>query len=217
MIKYITIFIILFVVGIGLAEAKTQVYRFVTLGNCYSCTVRIEEATQNIAGLDSAYYDYETDITTVKFDDEKITINKIMQIVANCGHDTEWYRAPNGAYIQLIGTCCEYERTIDYSKAKIGYLSLMDMWLSVLDRVSGIARVYPDVIEKNRLIIESQNFEVSNSSYRIFDLSGKEMGEGSLNLSGITELCLDFIPSGQYFIILENDNKCFYKSLVRKL
>ena len=129
MLKYITLFIIILVLAAGLADAKTQVYRFVTLGNCYSCTVRIEEATQNIAGLESAVYDSETDITTVKFDDEKITIHKIMQIIANCGHDTEWYRAPDLAYMLLIGTCCEYERTIDYSKAKIGYLSLMEMWL----------------------------------------------------------------------------------------
>jgi copper chaperone CopZ len=217
MLKYIlTVFAVLSVLSASV-NAKIQTYKFVTLGNCYSCTMRIEEATQNIAGLDSAYYDYDTDITTVKFDDEIITINQIMHIVANCGHDTEWYPAPDGAYFQLVGTCCEYQRTIDYSQAKVGYLSLMDMWLSVFDAINTNANVFPNVINNGIINISlSRNADV-NPIAKIYDLNGTLVRSEELNSFGVSAVNITGIPSGKYFVLLEINNNPFFRTIVTKL
>lgn len=217
MIKYIfTVFAFLSVFSASI-NAKILTYKFVTLGNCYSCTLRIEEATQNIAGLDSAYYDYDTDITTVKFDDEIITINQVMHIVANCGHDTEWYPAPDGAYFQLVGTCCEYERNIDYSKAKVGYLSLMDLWLSVLDAINTNAKVFPNVINNGIINISlSRNADV-NPTAKIYDLNGALVRSEELNSDGVSAVSVTGIPAGRYFVVLESNKKLFYKTMITKL
>jgi copper chaperone CopZ len=179
--------------------------------------MRIDEATKNIAGLDSAYYDYDTDITTVKFDDEKITINQIMKIVANCGHDTEWYQAPYLAYEKLIGTCCEYKRTIDYTQAKVGYLSLMDLWLSVLDAVASSAKVFPNVIYNDLLSISLDQKTDALATANIYDLNGALVCTKVLNSFGASAVSISGIPSGKYFVVLELNNNPFYKTIVTKL
>lgn len=217
MIKYITGLLVIFCLLPGIADAKQQEYRFVTLGNCYTCTLRIEEATQNIDGLEPAVYDSQTDITTVRFDDGKISIYQIMQIVANCGHDTEWYKAPDAAYNQLIGSCCEYERTIDYSQAKVGYLSLMDFWLSVSDAGNALIRVFPGIIADGLLNVFLEGITIDKPSYKLYDIGGSIVQEGSLNQAGTTPLDLSSVPAGSYIVVLEKDNKQLHKSLVRKI
>jgi copper chaperone CopZ len=217
MFKYIFSVVAVLSVFSASVNAKIQTYKFVTSGNCYSCTLRIDEATQNIAGLDSAYYDYDTDITTAKFDDEQITIHQVMQIVANCGHDTEWYPAPDGAFFQLIGTCCEYQRTIDYSQAKVGYLSLMDLWLSVLDAIGMDIKVFPNVIDNGIFNISIGMKTDANSTAKIYDLNGALVRSKELNSGGVSAVNVTDFPAGRYFVVLESNNKPFYKTMVTKL
>ena len=111
---------------------------FPVLGNCYLCQLRIEEAVNNLDGIESVNWSYDTKITTVTYDDGVTDAYEMMHAISAVGHDTEWYPAPDSAYYTLVGTCCEYERTNDYTNVQIGYLSLMDLWVFRLELQSSM-------------------------------------------------------------------------------
>ena len=115
--------------GILAQSPETEEIEFPALGNCYLCKVRIEAKLNLLDGVTSSNWDYNTKVTTVEYDESVTDPFEIMQAVADTGHDTEWYPAPEEMYALLIGTCCEYERTINYSTVQIGYLSLMGIWV----------------------------------------------------------------------------------------
>jgi len=45
----------------------------------------------------------------VKFNSEKVDIQKVHMAIAKAGHDTKMYKAENEVYDKLPG-CCKYER-----------------------------------------------------------------------------------------------------------
>lgn len=186
-----------------------QTYKFITLGNCYSCKLRIEAIVNTLAGIDSVYWSEETHITTVTFDTTKTDLHKIMKIITTKGHDTEWYRGDDFVYnYQLIGTCCEYKRTIDYSQVKVGYLSLMDKWVGVDTSANTITNLY---YKNNQLYYTLEQNYVSGSILRIFDLSGNEIVQKD-NLSTSSSIDLSYLATGAYIVIFERNNKTIFKT-----
>ena len=118
-----------FMLNPGVLKADTTTVYFPTLGNCYLCKLRIEECVNKLEGIEEVTWDYNTDITTVTYEETITDPYIIMDAIALVGHDTEWFPAPDSSYQTLVGTCCEYERTMDYTNVQIGYLSLMDLWV----------------------------------------------------------------------------------------
>jgi len=80
-------------------------------GVCGMCEKRIESALMNSPGVKFADWDKETLLVKVAYNSKKITEQKLHEILAGVGHDTQKVRAIDGDYSKLPG-CCKY-RTLD--------------------------------------------------------------------------------------------------------
>ncbi|MFQ5445992.1 MAG: heavy-metal-associated domain-containing protein [Saprospiraceae bacterium] len=89
------------------ATVKTETFK--VYGNCGSCEKRIEKAANGVRGVQSADWDKETDMITVRFDAATADLVTIKKAIAASGYDTEEFRAPEEAYNSLPG-CCQYDR-----------------------------------------------------------------------------------------------------------
>lgn len=81
---------------------------FKVSGNCEMCEMRIESAAK-LKGVQSASWNAETQLLTVKFDSEKVALEAIQQKVAKSGHDIEAFLAPDITYNGLP-KCCQYRK-----------------------------------------------------------------------------------------------------------
>jgi copper chaperone CopZ len=86
---------------------KTE--KFEVAGNCGMCETRIEKAAKSVDGVLSADWDKETKMVEVKFDSDKVAIQKVDMAIAKVGHDTKMHKASDEVYDKLPG-CCKYER-----------------------------------------------------------------------------------------------------------
>ena len=86
---------------------KTE--KFEVAGNCGMCETRIENAATSVDGVLSADWDKETKMIEVKYNSDKVTIQKVDMAIAKVGHDTEMHKASDEVYDKLPG-CCKYER-----------------------------------------------------------------------------------------------------------
>ena len=195
--------------------ANTATYKFATSGNCYVCKVRIEEAVNKLDGIQSVIWDYNTDVTTVTIDEEIVDVYNIMHTIANVGHDTEWFQADSAAYAFLIGSCCEYERVIDYSKAQVGYLSLMQVWVSVDEFKNSKINIYPTIINDGLLNIINENGNIENSNLTIYNISGSLVFSNKILPGFENSYHLSNIASGSYYaIISDNKKNIFTKKII---
>lgn len=169
------------------SKGPTMEVVFKTLGNCGMCKYAIENASLNVTGVSEAYWDYTSDQTTITYDTEVTDVHTVMQAIADVGYDTEWYEAPAAAYAELVGTCCEYDRVIDYGSVQIGYLSLMGIWVYPLSvntlELSEAVKVYPNITGHN-CYVEAEN-EVS---FELITMTGKSVMKGTLPDSKMLDL-----------------------------
>jgi len=91
----------------GIKDSSFYVY-----GNCTMCKSAIESTLLKMKGIESASWNVETKILSVKYDDQKISVDEIKQKLAKIGYDTDAYRASDKAYDGLHG-CCKYERAVN--------------------------------------------------------------------------------------------------------
>lgn len=75
-------------------------------GNCGQCKERIENAI-DIKGVKVGNWDKKTQILTVTYNSEKVTIEKIQQAITKAGHDTGNEKANDKSY-QSLPECCKY-------------------------------------------------------------------------------------------------------------
>jgi periplasmic mercuric ion binding protein len=93
----------------GAAQSnKTETTEFKVYGNCGMCEKRIEKAL-NIDGVESSEWNKTTKMVKVTFDSKKLNEEKLHQLIAAVGHDTEKVLAKVDAYDKLH-KCCKYER-----------------------------------------------------------------------------------------------------------
>jgi copper chaperone CopZ len=85
---------------------KPTTAKFKVFGNCPQCKERIELAL-DVKGVKSAEWNVDTKIIEVVFIADKISLDKIHLLIANCGHDTEKTKAPDNVYLKLPD-CCMY-------------------------------------------------------------------------------------------------------------
>ncbi|MBK7407551.1 MAG: heavy-metal-associated domain-containing protein [Saprospirales bacterium] len=91
------------------ASAEDIKETFKVWGNCGMCKTTIETAVKKVDGVKTCKWDAETKMLTVKFDDQKTTLDDIKKSIAAVGYDTEEFRAPDDVYSKLHG-CCQYDR-----------------------------------------------------------------------------------------------------------
>ena len=75
------------------------------------CEKRIETALINTTGVKFADWDKETSQVTVAFNSKKLSEQKLHEILAGVGHDTQKVRAKDEDYDKVNG-CCKY-RTLN--------------------------------------------------------------------------------------------------------
>jgi outer membrane receptor for ferrienterochelin and colicins len=86
---------------------------FEVAGNCGMCKKRIEKAA-SLSGVESAIWNIENHQITIKYNSSKIKLTQIQKAIANAGHDTPNFRAPDDVY-EKLHECCFYERLGDSS------------------------------------------------------------------------------------------------------
>jgi copper chaperone CopZ len=105
------LFIGLLLLVSGSALAQTSEVTFWVNGVCGMCEKRIESALINSPGVKFADWDNQTSQVKVAYNSKKITEQKLHEILAGAGHDTQKVRAKDEDYAKVPG-CCKY-RTLD--------------------------------------------------------------------------------------------------------
>jgi copper chaperone CopZ len=105
------LFIGLLLLVSGSALAQTSEVTFWVDGVCGMCEKRIESALINSSGVKFADWDNQTSQVKVAYNSKKITEQKLHEILAGAGHDTQKVRAKDEDYAKVPG-CCKY-RTLD--------------------------------------------------------------------------------------------------------
>ena len=102
----------LFVISISVngQNQKKKKSNFEVIGNCEICKKRIEKAALSLKGVKMATWDIPSNILSVTYNSNKILLDQIQSTIANVGHDTPLFRAPDDVYNELP-MCCIYERT----------------------------------------------------------------------------------------------------------
>ncbi len=186
------------------ASENLSTHIFKTTGNCYTCLLTIEEAGNSVAGVVETKWDVGLDQTEVTYDNTLTDLFHIMAAIALSGYDTEWYPADEGAYQHLIGTCCEYVHEIDYSNVQVGYLSIMNIWLTPLQLqhvgIENLFSYYPNPCS-GTLHFSSQA-TIDNSSAHVYNMLGDEVLAEDIGVS--ESIDLSNLPNGKYLIVLKD-------------
>ncbi|MFZ6009100.1 MAG: heavy-metal-associated domain-containing protein [Bacteroidota bacterium] len=98
-----------------LAQSKTVKANIKVYGNCGMCKQRIEKALDH-NGIKMAKWDTKTKNLEVVYNSKKINEQKISELIAAVGHDTDLVKANNEVYAKLP-FCCLY-RDHDHSGIK---------------------------------------------------------------------------------------------------
>ena len=75
-------------------------------GVCGMCKDRIELAV-DVKGVKFAEYDVDSKELKIVFNEKKITLKEIHELIAKAGHDTKEVKASDEAYANVHG-CCKY-------------------------------------------------------------------------------------------------------------
>ena len=94
---------------ISAQNKKNKKSNFEVIGNCEICKKRIEKAALSLKGVKMATWDIPSNILSVTYNSNKISPDKIQSAVADVGHDTPSFKAPDNVYNELP-ICCIYER-----------------------------------------------------------------------------------------------------------
>ncbi len=90
------------------SSAQTTKVKFKVWGNCEMCKKTIENSI-DVKGVKSADWNMDTKIIEISYQADKISEDKLHQLIASSGYDTENAIAEKKAYSDLP-ECCQYER-----------------------------------------------------------------------------------------------------------
>jgi membrane fusion protein, copper/silver efflux system len=93
-------------------SSETKHASFKAAGNCGMCKDRIEKAALSVSGLSTANWDQESQTVHIDFNPKKTDAEAIQKAIAQAGHDTENFKAPDSVY-DALPECCLYKR-LDY-------------------------------------------------------------------------------------------------------
>jgi len=201
-------------IGLGTLMAQSQsntVIQFQTLGNCAICKIRIEAKLARTEGVVAADWDYNNDVTTIEYDESVTDAFQIMHAIADTGHDTEWYAAPDSMYALLIGSCCEYERTINYSNVQIGYLSLMGLWVfpvGVDESLDvGETRIYPTIGAGMMTVDLGNSLFAGDAILTVYSMDGRQAYRCTFSGKSRARVDLTSLSKGQYLAVISSGSE----------
>jgi hypothetical protein len=89
-------------------RTKTEMVK--VYGECGMCKKRIEKTAASVEGVQSANWNEDTKLLTIKYNMfKKEAVDSVQRRVASVGHDTEKYKADDAIY-QSLPPCCHYQR-----------------------------------------------------------------------------------------------------------
>jgi len=100
------VFSLIFISTLSFSQSKVVTTNLKVFGNCVMCKKRIETALDQ-TGIKKAVWDVKTKNLEVVYNSSKISIQKINEILAAAGHDTETVKASLETYA-LLPFCCLY-------------------------------------------------------------------------------------------------------------
>ena len=111
--KKIVIILLALPMGIFAQEKKKKNTKaqFIVHGNCEQCERRIEKASISIKGVKSADWDIPSNLISLIYDPNKVTLKTIHSKIAEKGHDTSETQAKEEEY-EKLPQCCQYERKV---------------------------------------------------------------------------------------------------------
>ena len=113
--KFIYIIPVLLLIASSVSAQKTVKASIKVYGNCFMCKQRIE-ATLDHTGIKFAQWDSKSKNLEIVYNSNKISEQKIHELIAAAGHDTEKVKAKDEVYAKLP-FCCLY-RDYDHSGKK---------------------------------------------------------------------------------------------------
>lgn len=97
----------LLVINLGHSQDKNKSVSFEVKGNCEMCKSRIDKAAIKIKGVKFASWNVDTKEFQAIIDERKCDITDIKKRIAEVGHDSEGFTAPEEVYNNLP-ECCKY-------------------------------------------------------------------------------------------------------------
>ena len=109
-IKYAAIILLSSIAAVGKAQSnyKDTTVSFKVSGVCVQCERRIEKALK-VKGVESAKWDVNSKMATVRYLSDAISLEGLYKTVAAAGHDTEKEKATDEVY-KALPECCHYRR-----------------------------------------------------------------------------------------------------------
>lgn len=89
-----------------LAFSQTQKAKIMTTAQCKMCKMTIEKAVNQLDGIEMAELDVTSKKLKVKFDESKLSLDRIRQAVAAVGYQADDVAAVEKAYNELP-PCCQ--------------------------------------------------------------------------------------------------------------
>jgi Cu(I)/Ag(I) efflux system membrane fusion protein len=90
-------------------QSRARSSEFKVSGNCDMCKDRIETAAKSVSGVSLADWNSETKMLQISFDGTKTNSDAVQKAIAQVGHDTENFKAPENVYKELP-ECCLYRK-----------------------------------------------------------------------------------------------------------
>jgi periplasmic mercuric ion binding protein len=221
--KYLSSFIILaMMVCISASAQKRSSFTiyFTTLGNCGICQNRIQNAVKALPGIDTVYWNIPKKQTTVTYDQALCDPYTIMHAIANVGHDNEWFRAPDSSYNKLVGSCCEYTRTINYDTVQVGYLYMMGIWIypqgleSMKDQK---ITVYPSIGDGIFHVSIPPASAPASYVLSVLSMTGEKILSASVLTGTRSSFDIRSFPDGQYLLVVSNGSQILSSTKLVKI
>lgn len=108
--KKIVVIMMMLLVGVATQaqkKNKNAKIAFDADGVCRMCKKRIEKACLQTKGVKFANWNVDTHQLLLIIDERKTSKKAMQQVVANVGHDTKAFKAPQDVYDNLHD-CCKY-------------------------------------------------------------------------------------------------------------
>ena len=105
----------------GKAQTKPVLTAVIKTPNalCAVCKERIEGQLKRYDGVAEATVNFKKGETKVKYITDRINIEEIKAIIANCGYDADDVPAAEDAYARLPKTCKKFEDGGGHPKPKV--------------------------------------------------------------------------------------------------
>ncbi len=104
--KNLLLILVIAFVTLSFKQKETKEVIIKTSAECNMCKERIEEKLNYTKGINYVNLEVSTKLLTVKYKTDKITLEKIKEIISNLGYDADDVKA-NVESLEKLPNCCK--------------------------------------------------------------------------------------------------------------